>query len=151
MFCRKLVQASLAMYITFFVGGAAYAQSEEASDYQRVKAIIDVLDTIDPEKISEIYSDDSVLIYGNSPAVVGKDSIKKMQIHFFSTINGMKHNIRRVFKLEDALAAEMTVTYARKDGRSITLPVADVMIIKDGKVVSTQIYMDTSPLFAQKE
>jgi ketosteroid isomerase-like protein len=46
------------------------------------------------------------------------------------------------------VVVEGNVTYTRQDGSQLTLPFADVLETRDGKVSNYRIYIDIAPLFA---
>jgi hypothetical protein len=53
-----------------------------------------------------------------------------------------------VYEVGDTVVAQIDVEYRRKDGKSVTVPNADILVF-DGDLVSDwQIYIDVTPVYA---
>ena len=67
---------------------------------------------------------------------------------FFSTIDGLTHHILNVYGSGDTVVAQIDVEYRRKDGKSVTVPNADILVFDGDLVRDWQIYIDVAPVFA---
>ena len=85
----------------------------------------------------------------NMPPVLGWEAVKQSFADFWSNLSGMSHK-REALIVDGDHAAQMSiVTYTRKDGKLVSMPVAShILKNKDGKFERLWIYIDISPLFA---
>jgi hypothetical protein len=72
--------------------------------------------------------------------------VKEAVAGFFSTIDGLTHHILNVYEFGDTVIAQIDVEYRRKDGKSVTVPNADILVF-DGDLVATGRSTSTSPPF----
>lgn len=91
---------------------------------------------------------DVEVVVGNNPAMKGREQVKQGIGNFFSSIDGIKHNLVNVADLPDRTFLETNVDYLRKDGRQVTIPVVTVLERKGDLVKSLRIYFDIAPVFA---
>ena len=74
--------------------------------------------------------------------------MKEAVAGFFSSIDGLTHHILNVYESGETVIAQIDVEYLRKDGKSVTVPNADILVF-DGDLVSDwQIYIDVTPVYA---
>jgi hypothetical protein len=91
---------------------------------------------------------DVVFRFGNADPVTGREAVREAVVGFWSTIDGLTHHIRNVWEFGDTTIVQIDVEYRRRDGKSVTLPNADILI-HDGEMVRDwQIYIDVAPVFA---
>ena len=109
------------------------------------------LDKLDAAGYGEFLTDNSVLRFGYSDPITGKEAIHEAQSDFFKLVNGMSHKLIRTWKDSNSLVVEGTVTYIRTDDSSITLPFVDIYEFEGEKISATLIYMDINPLFQSSE
>ena len=67
---------------------------------------------------------------------------------FFSTIDGLTHHLRNVYESGDTVIAQIDVEYKRQDGKTVTVPNADILVFDGDLVRDWQIYIDFAPVFA---
>jgi SnoaL-like domain len=91
---------------------------------------------------------DVEVVVGNNPAMNGRHAVKEGIGHFFSTIQGLKHNFVNVVEGQGLTFLEAKVDYVRKDGRQVTVPVVTVLERKGDLVKSLRIYFDVAPVYA---
>ena len=106
--------------------------------------------------VNEIFADiDSMIadkflahLFGNGDPVVGHTAVREAVNGFWTTINGMHHHLLKSYDVGDTTIAQLDVEYERRDGKSVTVPNADVLIFEGDRVKNWQIYIDLAPVFA---
>jgi ketosteroid isomerase-like protein len=112
-----------------------------------VAAIFADIDAFDPDKFVAHLTPDVTFRFGNADPVKGRAAVKEAVTGFFSTIDGLTHHILNVYEFGETSIAKIDVEYLRKDGKSVTVPNADILVF-DGDLVSDwQIYIDLTPVF----
>ena len=114
---------------------------------ENVSKLFEILDKQDIEGFSDLLTDNATFRFGNMDSAIGKAAISQAQKGFFSSIAGMKHELKRNWAKDDSLVVEGLVTYTRKDNSTVTLPFVDVFNLEGEKICDTLIYMDINPLF----
>jgi ketosteroid isomerase-like protein len=97
------------------------------------------------------HTDDAILTFANNPPAVGKDQIREAIGGLWSSIGGLRHEIKRRYGDDDRAIIEAVTHYTRQDGSVVSIPSASALGRRDGKVESLTIYMDLAPLFAPAE
>jgi len=106
------------------------------------------IDALDPDKFVAHLTDDVVFRFGNADPIRGRESVKEAVAGFFAGIDGMTHHIKKVYDVDDTTVVNIDVEYFRKDGKSVTVPNADILIFEDDLVRDWQIFIDLAPVFA---
>ncbi len=91
---------------------------------------------------------DVEVVVCNNPAMKGREQVKQGIGHFFSSIDGIRHNVVNVADLPDRTFLETNVDYLRKDGRQVTIPVVTVLERNGDLVKSLRIYFDVAPVYS---
>lgn len=110
--------------------------------------LFDAIDRKDTQAFLGFLADDAVFQFGNAPPVHGRDAIGAAVGGFFGTIGGSRHHLTRSFEGPDARACQGEVTYTRLDGSTVTIPFANVLVMRGDRVAGYHIYIDLAPLFA---
>jgi len=113
-----------------------------------VAAIFADIDAFDPDKFVAHLTPDVTFRFGNADPVVGRDAVKEAVSGFFSTIGGLTHHILTVYESGETAIAKIDVEYLRKDGKSVTVPNADILLFEGDLVRDWQIYIDVTPVYA---
>jgi ketosteroid isomerase-like protein len=113
-----------------------------------VPAIFADIDAFDPDKFVSHLTEDVVFRFGNAEPAVGKAAVKEAVAGFFSTIDGLTHHILKLYDNGDTTVARIDVEYLRKDGKSVTIPNADILEFDGDLVRNWQIYIDVAPVFS---
>jgi len=109
-------------------------------------------DKLDLPVMMQWFADDIELRIANNPPTVGRQAVEQSFAEFWSALDGMSHQLVELLVSDDDLrAAQMSiVTYTRKDGKAVPLPVAsNIHRNSDGKLERLWIYIDINPLFVQ--
>jgi ketosteroid isomerase-like protein len=111
----------------------------------------DLYASIDAMQLDEFVAGltpDVEVVVGNNPPMKGRPAVKDGIGHFFSTIQGLRHNNVNVVEGQGLTFLEAKVDYLRKDGRQVTVPVVTVLERQGELVKSLRIYFDVAPVYA---
>ncbi len=111
-------------------------------------AIFADIDAFDPDKFVAHLTQDAVFRFGNADPVVGRAAVREAVAGFFSTIDGLTHHVLDSWDVGDTTIVRIDVEYRRKDGKSVTVPNADILTFDGDLVRNWQIYIDLAPLYA---
>ncbi len=106
------------------------------------------IDSFDPEKFVAHLTPDVRFRFANADPVTGRAAVKEAVAGFFSTIDGLAHHIRNAWDVGDTTIVQVDVEYRRQDGKSVTVPNADILIYDADLVRDWQIYIDVAPVYA---
>ena len=113
-----------------------------------VPAIFADIDAFDPDKFVTHLTEDVVFRFGNAEPAIGRAAVKEAVAGFFSTIDGLTHHVLHLYDVGDTAIARIDVEYKRKDGKSVTVPNADILEFEGDLVRNWQIYIDVAPVYA---
>jgi ketosteroid isomerase-like protein len=113
-----------------------------------IKRYYDAVDKMDLEAFKAMHSDNARVIFANFPAAEGPDQIAGAIGQFWSTIDGLKHTFVNRWDNPDESILEVAVDYARKDGRSVTLPCVAILKPEGDKVGELRVFIDVAPIYA---
>jgi ketosteroid isomerase-like protein len=106
------------------------------------------IDTFDPDKFVAHLTPDAKFRFVNADPVTGRAAVKEAVAGFFSTIDGLTHHVRNVWECDDTVVTQIDVEYRRKDGKTVTVPNADILIYDGDLVRDWRIYIDIAPVYA---
>jgi ketosteroid isomerase-like protein len=106
------------------------------------------IDSFNPDSFVTHLTPDVVFRFGNADPVIGRDAVREAVTGFFSTIDGLTHHIRNVWEFGDTAIVQIDVEYARKDGKTVTVPNADILTYDGDLVRDWRIYIDVAPVYA---
>ena len=113
-----------------------------------VAAIFADIDAFDPDKFVAHLTPDATFRFANADPVTGRAAVKEAVAGFFSSIAGLTHHILNVYEVGDIAIAQIDVEYRRLDGKSVTVPNADILVFDGDLVRDWQIYIDVAPVYA---
>jgi ketosteroid isomerase-like protein len=113
-----------------------------------VRAIFADIDAFDPDKFVAHLTDDVVFRFGNNEPAIGRAAVRDAVAGFFGTIDGLNHHVLNVYEVGETAIAQIDVEYTRKDGKSVTVPNADILVFDGDLVRNWQIYIDLAPVFS---
>ena len=114
----------------------------------KILELFKTIDQMDSDKFVSFLTDDARFCFGNAPAVVGKEAIKKAVSQFFSSIKSLTHKNLNLWVNQDSLTYQGEVTYTRHDGSQLTLPFVNIFGTKGDKIKDYLIYIDINPLYS---
>lgn len=108
------------------------------------------IDSMDPDRYASHLADDVWFRFGSWEPVVGRDAVRETWRGFCEGLAGVSHELLAQWEDGGATVAEANVTYTRRDGSTVTLPVVTIYRSErdDGLIEDYRIYMDVAPLFA---
>jgi ketosteroid isomerase-like protein len=106
------------------------------------------IDAFDPDKFVAHLTPDAKFRFANADPVTGREAVKEAVTGFFSSIDGLTHHILNVYESVETVIAQIDVEYRRKDGKSVTVPNADILVFDGDLVRDWQIYIDVTPVYA---
>jgi ketosteroid isomerase-like protein len=106
------------------------------------------IDAFDPDLFVRNLTPDAVFRFANAEPIIGREAIRETVAGVFSTIDGLKHNIKNIWEVGDTTIVQIDVEYRRKDGKSVTVPNADILVYDGDLVRDWQIYIDIAPVYA---
>lgn len=99
---------------------------------------------IDMDLVLNCYSDDADLRFGSGPLFEGKDAIRNAFTGLMSMFEYSEHVLTRFIIEGDQVAVEGYGLFKPKGGNETELPFADILVLKNGKVVYHRAYTDMS-------
>ena len=117
-----------------------------------VRRLLKIFETFNVPEAMKLFAEDATYQFGNYPVAVGIEQIK--QAASSSHMDFIKSAIFDVKSMIEpgggVVACEMDIKYLTTDGRTITLPCADLFRFNEkGLVMEMKIFMDAGPLFAK--
>jgi ketosteroid isomerase-like protein len=106
------------------------------------------IDAFNPDAFVTHLTPDVVFRFGNADPVSGRQAVREAVAGFFSTIDGLTHHIRNVWEFGDTIIVQADVEYLRKDGKTVTVPNADILVYDGELVRDWRIYIDLGPLYS---
>lgn len=106
------------------------------------------IDAKDTAAFLATLSPTAVFRFGASAPVRGKDAIASAVDGFFSSVSGIRHELKNQLRDGSLLACEGEVHYTRHDGSTITLPFADFFDFDGDLISGYRIYIEIAPLYA---
>jgi ketosteroid isomerase-like protein len=113
-----------------------------------VTPVFAAIDSFDPDQFIAHLTEDVVFRFGNADPVTGRQAVREAVTGFFSTIGGLTHHLLNVWEFGDTTIVQIDVEYARKDGKVVTVPNADILTYDGDLVRDWQIYIDVAPIYA---
>lgn len=119
---------------------------------ETVRRLLKIFETFNVSEAMTLFAGDAAYQFGNYPAAVGIDQIKQtVAASHLDFIKSCTFEVRNMIEPGDGVVAcEMDIKYETTDGRTITLPCADLFRFNEqGLVKEMKIFMDAGPLFAK--
>jgi ketosteroid isomerase-like protein len=105
------------------------------------------IDSMEPDRFAAHLADDVYFRFGNADPVHGRDAVRDVWAGFCETVDGVSHEIVEQFESGDAVIAESNVTYTKKDGDQVTVPVVTIYRGSGEKISDYRVFIDLAPLF----
>jgi hypothetical protein len=88
-------------------------------------------------------------VFGNAEPLVGRDAISAGLAALFTSIAGLCHQILKLWRVGPDTIAETQVTYWRRDGRKVEVPVVSIWRTgTDDLIIDYRVLGDLAPVFA---
>jgi ketosteroid isomerase-like protein len=111
------------------------------------------IDRMDSTGFAKAFAEDATFRFGNLEPAVGRQELEQAVAGFFSTVDGLTHEITGVWTGRweggDVTSVESGVTYTRKDGGVVgPLPATTTIRLHGDEIQDYRIFMDIGPVFA---
>lgn len=106
------------------------------------------IDTMQPERFTAHLAENVTMRFGNADPVHGRAAVGQAWGDFCAGIAGVAHALRNRWTVGDTTIVEADVTYTRRDGGRVTVPVATIYHEGPAGIDDYRIYIDLAPLFA---
>ncbi|MFR9772755.1 nuclear transport factor 2 family protein [Nocardia sp. SC052] len=112
-------------------------------------AVFHAVDTLDSKAFAGLFAHDGKTTFGNGPVLEGREAVEAGTVGFFGMLSGMHHEIVHEWVVGNDTIVELVVTYTRKDGREVSIPVVSIWTVGDsGLIDSYRVFFDVAPVFA---
>jgi ketosteroid isomerase-like protein len=106
------------------------------------------VDAMDITVVERLCTPDTTVRFANHPPAEGREQVRAALEHVWTTIGGLRHNIKEVTEAGDRCVIEAVVDYTRLDGSVVSIPAATAIERRDGLIATQRIYIDMAPLDA---
>jgi ketosteroid isomerase-like protein len=107
------------------------------------------IDRMDAAAWAAHLSPDAVMRFGNADPVYGRDACRDALAAFYEQIAGLAHHIIEQWEHGEATIVEANVTYTRRDGDQVSVPVVTIYRTNGKELISDyRVYIDLAPVFA---
>jgi ketosteroid isomerase-like protein len=107
------------------------------------------IDSMEPDRFAQHLAEDVSMRFGNAEPIHGRQAARDTWAGFCEGLDGVSHTLVAEWRSDEGTVAEAEVTYTRKDGSTVTVPVATIYRERDGQIHDYRIFIDLAPLFAQ--
>ena len=112
------------------------------------QSVYDAVDSMDETNLAKFLTDECTFTFGNAKPVMGRAAAAEASKAFLSLIAGIKHEINDVWSVDDTIITRLTVTYTRKDKKTMSFPAVTIWHVEGRQISDYRIYIDNTPLFA---
>lgn len=112
------------------------------------RSVYEAVDSMDETNLAKFLTAECQFTFGNARPVFGRAAAAEASKTFLSRIAAIKHEIDDVWDVNDTVITRLTVTYTRKDKKTMSFPAVTIWRIEDRKIADYRIYIDNTPLFA---
>lgn len=107
------------------------------------------IDSMAPDAFAQHLAPDVTMRFGNAPELHGRDACRQTWADFCELVDGVRHDVVAQWDTGEATVAHTDVTYTRKDGAEVTVPVVTIYRTGgDGLITDYRVFLDLAPVFA---
>jgi hypothetical protein len=118
------------------------------ADDDWVSAFFRDADTLVVETLISWFADAIEVRFGNAPPINGRAAAEQAFRQFYTSLSGMRHRREELVTSGDLAAQMAVVTYIRRDGSEVSMPVAShLRRVGSRKIDRLWIFIDLAPLF----
>ena len=110
--------------------------------------LFDDIDSMEPERFTAHLAEDVTMRFGNAEPVHGRAAVHDVWASFCDGIDGVSHAPVDRWESDSGTVVQADVTYTRKDGGTVTVPVVTIYREGDEGIVDYRVFIDLAPLFA---
>lgn len=112
-----------------------------------LKNLYVTIDKMDAFAFANYISLDGEFIFGNIPAVVGRENIANFVDNFFKSIKAIKHTPIGLMIDNDKVISWGSVTYTRHNDTQLTVKFCNIFLMVGDLIKTYDVYLDTSQLY----
>ena len=113
------------------------------------RAMFEDIDRMDAAAWANWLTDDARFRFGNGDETTTRDAARQGLADFYGLIDGVSHRMLDHWEKEATTIVRSDVTYIRKDGATVTVPIVTIYHERDdGKIDDYRVYGDVAPVFA---
>ena len=107
------------------------------------------IDRMDADAWACHLAEDVTMRFGNGDPVHGRQACRDALASFYDQIDGLRHERLGEWERGEATIVESNVTYTRKDGNDVTVPVVTIYRTNgDDMIRDYRVFVDLAPVFA---
>ena len=123
-----------------------YSKDGNEPDTKWIHELFQAIDAMDADGFVEFLSEDVRFKHGNQDFLYGRSEAHKGISGLFDNILGINHELSTILVSGNSIVVYGTVTYTRKDGSTLSVPVADIWTMADDKIQEYLIFVDNHEL-----
>jgi hypothetical protein len=108
------------------------------------------IDTMVPEAFAQHLAENVTMRFGNAPPMHGRAACRDAWAGFCELVDGVHHEVVNQWNVGETTIAETAVTYTRKDGAPITVPVVTIYRAGGELIDEYRVFLDLTPVFAEQ-
>jgi ketosteroid isomerase-like protein len=106
------------------------------------------IDRMDAAAWADWLSEDARFRFGNGDETTTREAARDGLAAFYELIDGVSHDMLDHWENGPTTIVRSDVTYTRKDGQQVTVPVVTIYHERDdGKIDDYRVYGDVAPIF----
>jgi len=151
---RDAVRRQLFTVSTVSIGSSTEISERRSSECGGMhmcvpSTLFDDIDSMDPDRFAAHLAEGAAMRFGNAPPIEGRQACRDTWAEFCEGIDGVSHSRVGQWRSDAGTVVESDVSYDRKDGRSVTVPVVTIYR-EDGELIDDyRVFIDLAPLFAE--
>ena len=127
-------------------------EEARAADDDWTSAFFRDADTLVVEALIAWFAETIEVRFGNAPPIHGKTAAEQAFRQFYTSLSGMRHRREVTVSSGDLVAQMAVVTYTRRDGSEVSMPVAShLRRAGDKRIDRLWIFIDLAPLFGASQ
>jgi ketosteroid isomerase-like protein len=118
-----------------------------AAANQFASKVYQAIDSMDGQAFANCLTENCTFVFANSEPVIGRANAAAASQNFLNLLGGVKHRLLDAWAFDDVVVSQVSVTYTRKDGSTLTIAAAAIWKLKGLLIDECRIYADASALF----
>jgi len=124
-------------------------KGKEYMNYPKwIDDLFEAIDAKDLDKFASYLTEDSEFIYGNFPAISGKNPTRDFVSNFLGSISRTKHQIENYMESGSKIIINGTVCYTRLDGSLYEVKFCNIFDMSGNFIKKYDIFIDSSNLYS---
>jgi hypothetical protein len=115
---------------------------------RQVEEAFRAVDEMRYDDFAALFTPDGTMTFGNGAPTEGPAACRDALAGFFGLLQGVRHEVRGAWIVDDVSINEAIVHYAMKDGTVVSLPVTSILRWQGDHVRDWRIFMDVGPALA---